>query len=177
MRVHATPQPSALAVKSPRKLLRTASTTCLVGITLATFCSHSGPSVIGRRMPDSSSTGIITMLMIGAMTSSLFVVRASAFDDAAQAAPSSRVRAMPSTAPQNGASMPMRYPRPTRMRACTNSWRTSRHSRPMSSAVRLAGVTRSASMTPSRHSPMSEKPAKKAPKMPSCTSRPGTKKV
>ncbi len=47
----------------------------------------------------------------------------------------------------------------------------------MSSAVRLAGVTRSASMTPSRHSPMSEKPAKNAPKMPSCTSRPGTKKV
>ena len=59
-------------------------------------------------MPESSSTGIITMLMIGAMASSLLVVRARAFDDAAQAPPSSRVRAMPSTAPQNGASMPIR---------------------------------------------------------------------
>ncbi len=47
----------------------------------------------------------------------------------------------------------------------------------MSSAVRLAGVTRSASTTPSRHSAMSPKPAKKAPNTPSWTSIPGTKKV
>ena len=50
-------------------------------------------------------------------------------------------------------------------------------SRPTSNAVRLAGVTRSASMTPSRHSPMRLKPTKKAPKMPSWTSMPGTKNV
>ena len=59
-------------------------------------------------MPESSSTGIITMLMTGAMTSSLLVVRARALDEAAHAPPRSRVSAMPSTAPQNGASMPIR---------------------------------------------------------------------
>ena len=63
------------------------------------------------------------------------------------------------------------------MSAWTNSCVTSRISRPTSSAVRLAGVTRSASMTPSRHSAMRLNPAKNAPKMPSCTSNPGTKNV
>ena len=49
--------------------------------------------------------------------------------------------------------------------------------RPSSSAVRLAGVTRSASITPARHSATRPNPANSAPKMPSCTSRPGTKIV
>ena len=53
----------------------------------------------------------------------------------------------------------------------------SRISRPTSSAVRDAGVTRSASTTPSRHSAISPKPAKNAPNMPSWTSSPGTRNV
>ena len=52
---------------------------------VADALSHVGPSVIGSRIPDSSSTGIITMLMTGAMTSSLLVVSASALEAAAQA--------------------------------------------------------------------------------------------
>ena len=50
-------------------------------------------------------------------------------------------------------------------------------SRPTSSDDRAAGVTRSASMTPSRHSPIRLNPAKNAPKMPSWTSMPGMKNV
>ena len=70
-------------------------------------CSHIGPSVIGSRIPDSNSTGIITMLMTGAMTSSLLAVRASAFDAAAHAAPISSVIAMPTIAPLTDPRIPM----------------------------------------------------------------------
>ena len=54
-------------------------------------CSQSAPSVIGSRIPLSSRTGIITMLMTGAITSSLLVVSASALDAAAQPPPTSSV--------------------------------------------------------------------------------------
>ena len=70
--------------------------------------SQLGPIVIGRRMPESSSTGIITMLMTGAMTSSLLTVSANAFDDAAHAPPISSVSTTPSTMPPMDASMPSR---------------------------------------------------------------------
>ena len=43
----------------------------------------------------------------------------------------------------------------------------------MSSASRLAGVTRMLSMTPARHSAIRPKPTNIPPKMPSCTSMPG----
>ena len=69
-------------------------------------CSQSGPSVIGSRIPESRSTGIITTLMTGAMTSSLLVVSARALDAAAQAPPTSRVSRTPSDDPRSGASMP-----------------------------------------------------------------------
>ena len=72
-----------------------------------TRCSHSGPRVIGSRIPESSSTGIITMLMTGAITSSLLVVSASALDAAAQAPPTSRVSTTPITTPSIGARMPI----------------------------------------------------------------------
>ena len=132
---------------------------------------------MGSRIPESSRTGIITMLMTGAITSSLLVVSASAFDAAAQAPPTSSVSSTPMITPPTGARIPIAQPRPTRIRACTSSWATSRLSRPTNRALRLAGVTRSASTTPSRHSPISPKPAKNAPNMPSWTSRPGTRNV
>jgi hypothetical protein len=69
--------------------------------------SHPGPIVIGSRIPDSRSTGIITMLITGAITSSLLVVSASAFDAAAHAPPISRVSRVPRTIPPSGASMPI----------------------------------------------------------------------
>ena len=139
--------------------------------------SHPGPSVIGSRMPLSSSTGIITMLITGAITSSDLVVNASALEAAAQAPPTSRVRKMPYAIPATPPRMPITSPRPTRIIACTNSWSRSRISRPTSRAVREAGVTRSASTTPSRHSAINPKPAKNAPNMPSWTSSPGTRNM
>lgn len=85
------------------------------------FSSQSGPIVIGSRIPESSSTGIITMLMTGAITSSLLVVSASAFDAAAQAPPISMVSSTPRTIPPIEASIPIAKPSSTRMIACTNS--------------------------------------------------------
>ena len=168
------PTASSLVAKSPAKVSRTASTIQRNGMKSLTRCSHSGPSVIGSRIPESSRTGIITMLMTGAITSSLLVVSASALDAAAQAPPTSRVssdaddhaarpgRACPSRSRGRPGSAPARTAGPRRASAG-----------PTSRAVRLAGVTRSASITPSRHSPISPKPAKNAPNMPSWTSRPG----
>ena len=63
--------------------------------------------VIGSRIPESSSTGIITMLMTGAITSSLLVDSASALEAAAQAPPTSRVRRIPSSDPAGGARIPI----------------------------------------------------------------------
>src|SRR5690349_18314047 len=99
----AEPQNSVEPSQLPPNALRTASTTQRIGMKSLAFSSQPGPMVIGRRMPESSSTGIITMLMTGAITSSLLTVSANASDDAAQAPPISRVRAMPSTMPPNPA--------------------------------------------------------------------------
>jgi len=118
-----------------------------------------------------------TTLMTGAITSSDLVAMPSALDAAAQAPPMTSVMTTPRTMPAAEPRMPIARPRPTRMTAWTSSWRTSRISRPTSRAPRLAGVTRSHSMTPSRHSPIRLNPAKNAPKRPSWTSSPGTRKV
>lgn len=165
-----TPQKNVDVLNTPANASRTAVTTNLMGMMFDAVCSHCGPRVIGSRMPDNRSTGIITMLITGASTSSLFVVRARAFDPAAQADPSTTVSATPMTIPYHGPRMPNASPSATRISASTDNCVTSRSTRPMSRAVRLAGVTRSASMTPSRHSPIRLKPANIAPKTPSWTS-------
>ena len=72
-----------------------------------TFCSHSGPRVIGSRIPLSSRIGIITTFTTGAMTFSSLVAMASALEAAAQAPPTSRVITTPSTTPSRGARMPI----------------------------------------------------------------------
>src|SRR3954468_12334384 len=95
----AVPQRIDEVPKLPANESRTALTTYLNGIRSLRFCSQGGPMVIGSRMPLSSSTGIITMLMIGAITSSLLVVSASALEAAAQAPPMMSVMRMPSTMP------------------------------------------------------------------------------
>ncbi len=87
-------------------MLRVASTIHRVGMKVLARSSQSGPIVIGSRMPDSSSTGIITTLITGAITSSDLVVRANALEAAAQAPPISTVSRTPSTIPPTGASMP-----------------------------------------------------------------------
>jgi len=50
-----------------------------------THSSQPGLIVIGSRLPDKSSTGIITILITGAITSSILVVSASALDAAGHA--------------------------------------------------------------------------------------------
>ena len=85
----------AEVAKSPTKLSRTASTIQRNGMKSLAASSQAGPSVIGSRIPLSSSTGIITMLMTGAITSSLLVVSASALEAAAQAPPISSVISTP----------------------------------------------------------------------------------
>ena len=60
------------------------------------------------------------------------------------------------------------------MMPCTISTTTSRRTRPSSSETREAGETRIRSTTPLRISDSSPKPTNAAPKIPSCTSRPGT---
>ena len=79
---------------------------CLNGLTSLMPCSQPGARLIGSRIPDSSRTGIMTTLMTGAITSSLFVVSASAFEAAAQAAPISSVSSTPSSSTPSDASMP-----------------------------------------------------------------------
>src|SRR4051812_29712213 len=60
-----------LLPRSPLKVSRTPSTIQRNGMKALTCSNQAGPSVIGSRIPDRSSTGIITMLMTGAITSSL----------------------------------------------------------------------------------------------------------
>ena len=49
--------------RSPPKASRTPSTMCLIGKKSLAYSSHTGPIVIGSRIPESSSTGIITESM------------------------------------------------------------------------------------------------------------------
>jgi hypothetical protein len=80
-----------------------------------------------------------------------------------------------STTPGSGARNPSGIDTTTSSVPCTSRTTTSRSTRPSSSAVRLAGVTRWLSTTPARYSAISPKPTNSAPKIPSCTRIPGTK--
>ena len=66
-------------------------------------------------MPLSSSTGIITMLMTGAITSSDLVAMPRALEAAAHAPPITRVMRTPRTMPPAEPRMPISRPRPTRI--------------------------------------------------------------
>ena len=55
----------------PLNRARAASTACDSGLSELRVCSQSGASAIGSRIPDSSSSGIVTLLTSGANASSL----------------------------------------------------------------------------------------------------------
>lgn len=101
------PQPTVDVTTSPMNDDRTASTIQRNGMKSEIRFSHAGPSVIGSRMPDSSRIGISSMLRTGAITSSLLVVSARAFDAAAHAPPTSRVMTMPMITPTTEPRIPI----------------------------------------------------------------------
>ena len=112
---HSEPHTIGEVAKSPANEVRTASTTQRKGIQSLAASSQSGPIVMGSRIPESSSTGIITMLMTGAMTSSLGGQGQGVRGRGAGAADEQREEYAEGD-PAADASMPMAKPRPTRMK-------------------------------------------------------------
>ena len=158
---------------SPRNRARTPFTTCFSGLMSDRCCSQAGPICIGSKMPDSSSSGMAMPLSSGASASSLLVMSATEYDSEAKVAPSSATITSDSSTPPHGARRPRGSAASSRRIDCTTRTTTSRSTRPAISAIREAGVTRSASMTPARSSAIRPKPTNIAPNMPSCTIRPG----
>ena len=172
---HSEPHTIGEVAKSPANEVHTASTTQRKGIESLAASSQSGPIVMGSRIPRAASTGI-TMLMTGAMTSSLLVVRPQARGRGAGAADEQREEYAEGD-PAADASMPMAKPRPTRMRAWTNSLQDVADE-PPDEQRRATGRGDPLGLDDAL-APLADetKPAKKAPKMPAWTSMPGTKNV
>ena len=172
-RAAVTPSPhhAVPPAKSPRNNARTPSTTCLSGLTSDSFCSQPGASVIGSRIPDSSSTGIATMLSSGASASSLFSVSATAYDSGRERGAEQGDDASAEQHPADRRAQPERQRDQRQQDRLHEQHDHVAQTRPISSAVRGAGRDPLGSMTPARYSAISPKPTNSAPKMPSWTSR------
>src|SRR6185295_4550127 len=133
--------------------------------------SHPGPSVSGRKIPDSSSSGTTTVLISGANASSLLTTSPVAYDTEASPMATNMMNTNPISTAGSGARSPNATPTST----STTSVTTSRSTRPAMMASRLTGVTRNRSITPDRQSEMMAKPTNVEPNSASWISRPGTK--
>jgi len=133
-----------------------------------------GASDIGSSTPDSSSSGRQTPCTKGANASSSLSISPIAYDAAEVPSASSTMITTEAAIPETDARRPKGSATTTRTTPCTPMVTMLPRVRPRISETRRAGVTRCRSITPSRSSWMIPKPAKPAPKMASCSSRPGT---
>src|ERR1700722_4529157 len=118
------------------------------GLIRATPCSQPGASVIGSRIPDSSTSGTMTELSIGANASSLLTVRAVAYDTEARPTATRTMKPRLMNTALTGARSPNAMPTSTRITACTPRTRGSRSTRPLITASRDTGGTRDRSIPP-----------------------------
>jgi hypothetical protein len=139
-------------------------------------CSQPGPSVIGRKIPDSSRSGTTSVLTIGANASSLLSSKPVAYDTEARPIATSTMKPNPMATAAMGARNPNATPTRTSTAAWTTSVTTSRSTRPVMMASLLTGVTRNRSITPAFQSAMIVNPTNVEPNSPSWMSSPGTKK-
>src|SRR6266700_2045320 len=70
-------------------------------------CSQPGPSVSGRKIPDSSSSGTTTVLISGANASSLLTSRPVAYDTDARPTATSTMNPKPMNTAATGARQPL----------------------------------------------------------------------